>query len=288
MLSEKEVEQLKEWCRGFFHNAEQDYMEFDSEAEIDRNLTLLENKSLLTHKINAFLEFNKDNKLTKKQITELDLKPMDAGEVKEMEEKSWNTYREEHKEEYDEPINLDKVNVIAILGNIDEGKSNLSFWYMNSYKGKRQKCLYGYPKKIKGYKNIDTFPDLMKIENSIVFIDEFSKYFQIYDKNTNQQLIDFLVLMAHKNNTLILTTQLSQMLTRQVEAFIDCWAFKRLDLNSLKWGSKAKRVINSLAYWKKNAWVLDLKKDEYFQYSERDSNNGIKRFPFQNIGKDWA
>jgi hypothetical protein len=190
--------------------------------------------------------------------------------------------------EYEEPIDLDKVNVIAILGNIDEGKSNLSFWYMNSYKGKRQKCLYGYPQKIQGYKSIYTFQDLMKVNNSVIFIDEFSKYFRLYDKNTSQQLIDFLVLMAHKKNTLILTTQLSQMLTRQVESFIDCWAFKRIDLNSLKWGSKARRIIHSLAYWKKNDWVLDLEKNEYFEYSDRVNDNGIKKFPFQNVSKVWA
>jgi hypothetical protein len=72
-----------------------------------------------------------------------------------------------------------------------------------------------------------------------------------------------------------------------MEAFIDCWAMKRIDLTSLKYGSKAKRICLSLAYPKKNDWVLDLDKDEYFEYSERSNDNRIKKFPFQNVSKDW-
>lgn len=184
-------------------------------------------------------------------------------------------------------INLDSINTLCILGNRDEGKTNLAFYYMNEYKGERKKYLYGYPKKIEGYNIISTFNDLLKINNAVIFIDEISIHFKFYDKNTSQRFLDFLVLMSHKNNTLIFTAQLTQMITRPIESLIDCWAFKRLNIDTLKWGSMPKRIINNLAYSKKNSWVLDLSKNEYFEYSEK-GENGIFTFPFMNILKDWA
>lgn len=184
-------------------------------------------------------------------------------------------------------MDLDKINTLCILGNRNEGKTNLAFNYMNEYKGTKKKYLYGYPKKIEGFEQIQTFTDLLKITNAIIFIDEISIHFKFYDKNTSQRFLDFLVLMAHKNNTLIFTAQLTQMITKPIEALIDCWAFKRIDITSLKWGSLPRRIINDLAYSRKNSWVLDLEKNEYFEFSERSQENGIKTFEFQNVLKDW-
>ena len=184
-------------------------------------------------------------------------------------------------------MELDKINTLCILGNRDEGKTNLAFYYLNKYKGNKQKVLYGYPKKIEGFKVVSTFDDLLKVNNSVIFIDEISIYFKFYDKHTSQRFLDFLVLMAHKKNTLIFTAQLTQMITKPIEALIDAWSFKRIDLTTLKYGSKPKRIIQSLADYKKNEWVLDLEKNEYFEYSERNEENGIKTFNFQNVGKDW-
>ena len=101
--------------------------------------------------------------------------------------------------------------------------------------------------------------------------------------------MELISLFAHKNNTLIFTTQLSQFITRGIEAFIDCWAIKRIDLECLKNGSKPKRLIQRLSYPKKNDWVLDLEVNEFYEYSEKNElgQNRIKTFAFQKIGKDW-
>lgn len=189
----------------------------------------------------------------------------------------------------DKPIDLDRVKSVAILGEVNSGKTNLAFYYMNSYKGKRQKYLYGYPVEVKGYKTIYTWSDLLKLKDAIIFVDEIQRFIKFYDTKSNTQLMELISLFAHKNNTLIFTTQLSQFITRGVEAFIDVWAIKRIDLETLKNGSKPKRIIQRLCHERKNDWVLDLEVDEWFEYSEKNDigENRIKKFPFQNIGKDW-
>ena len=186
-------------------------------------------------------------------------------------------------------VDLDKVKSIAVLGDTDSGKTNLMFYYGNEYKGKRKKYLYGYPKEIKGYLAVCSWNDLMKITDGIIFIDEISQFIKVYDRKANYQLMELISLFAHKNNTILFTTQLSQFITRGVEAFIDCWALKRIDLDTLKNGSKCKRIIERLNYSKKNDWTLDLEKDEYYEFCEKNEigENKIKKFPFMNIGKDW-
>lgn len=187
-------------------------------------------------------------------------------------------------------VNLDKVRSIAIIGNIDTGKTNLMFSYANNYKGKRKKYLFGYPKEIKGYKSLSNWEDLLKIRNGIILIDEISHFIKVYDRRQNYKLMELISLFSHKNNTLIFSTQLSQFITRGVEAFIDCWGIKRIDLELLKNGSKPKRLIQRLSYAKKNDWVLDLENNEFYEYSEKNNigENRIKTFSFQNVGKDWV
>lgn len=186
-------------------------------------------------------------------------------------------------------VNLDKVKTIAILGDIDSGKTNLGFYFLNEYKGKRQKILYGYPKEVEGCLTLSCWNDLLKVKDSIIFVDEIQRYVKSYETQANHKLMELISLLSHKNNTLIFTTQISQFITRGVEAFIECWAIKRICLDTLKNGSRPKRIIQRLDTPRKNNWVLDLEPNEYFEYSERNpiGVNGIKKFEFQNVGKDW-
>ena len=51
-MEKKEVEQLKNWCKTFLKD---DFDTFDFDSEIDRKLTIGENKSLLREKIRKFI-----------------------------------------------------------------------------------------------------------------------------------------------------------------------------------------------------------------------------------------
>ena len=60
-------------------------------------------------------------------------------------------------------------------------------------------------------------------------------------------------------------------------------------MESLKNGSKPKRIIQRLSDPRKTPWRLCLEKDEYYEYSEKNEmgQNKIKHFPNMRINKDW-
>lgn len=193
------------------------------------------------------------------------------------------------EQEHDKTIDLDKVKSVCILGETDSGKTNLGFWYLKNYKGKRKIYLLGYPKQVEGYQNLSSFNDIFSLKDSIIYADEIQKFIKVYDRKANYQLMELISLFAHKNNTIIFSTQLTQFVTRGVEAFIDVWCLKKTDLDTLKNGCKAKRIIERLSDPRKSDWYLALDKNEYYEYSDKNElgENRIKKFPNQNIGKDW-
>ncbi len=187
-------------------------------------------------------------------------------------------------------MNLDEIKSLAILGDVNSGKTNLAFKFLRDYQGDRQVYLVGYPKKIDDFKTITFFNDLFKLTDSIIFIDEIQKYIKIYDRRANYDLIELISIFAHNNNTLVFTTCLSHFISKSIESYIDAWFLTRiLDLKSLKNGSKAKRIIEQTTHPKCSKWGLALLKGEYLEYSELNdsSDNTVKTFDDQKIGKDW-
>ena len=255
----------------------QDYQSIDLTAMYDSSLSAYEAENILRQQL--------------KEMGVLKQKPVfDKEELKELNHSQNYVSHLIPLSEAKNNINLDKIKSLAILGDINTGKTNLAFFHLNNYKGKRSIYLLGYPKEIKGFKGLSCFSDIFKVTDSIIFIDELSRYIKVYDREANYELMELISLFAHQGNTLIFTTQLSQFITRGVEAFIDAWNLTRLnDLATLKNGSKPKRIIQNTIHPKCNKWSLSLEKGEYLEFSEMNElgSNGVKEFPNQNIGKDW-
>jgi hypothetical protein len=187
-------------------------------------------------------------------------------------------------------MDLDKCKVIAIIGDVDSGKTNLAVHLLRNYPGKRKIYTFGYPIQIDNYIPLANKVQLSMVQDGVVFVDELHKFFRMYDKNTSREFIELVSLSAHNNNTLIFTTQLSQNLTKPMEAFVDGFCVTRIqDLSTLKNGSRIKRVVENCGDIRKTSWGLFLDKGEYLSASNYDEigEGGILRFPFQGIGKDW-
>jgi len=187
-------------------------------------------------------------------------------------------------------MELDNTKVVAIIGDTDSGKTNLAFHLLREYKGTRQIYLLGYPKQVDNFITLSDFNDIFLLTDSIIFMDEIHRFIKLYDKKANQALLELISLLGHNNNTLIMTTQLSQFITKSVEAFIDGWFLTRIkDIKTLKNGSKPKRIVQNTVYHNCNQWSLALKPGEYLENCDTNpvGVNGIKTFSFQNIGKDW-
>lgn len=190
------------------------------------------------------------------------------------------------------------MRTIGIIGDRHTAKTNLLFYLANNYKGRREIVLYGYPKRLinpktdKPYRQIYNVSDLEMTTNSIILVDEMHKQegFKFYDTRANVAIMDVLSTIAHANNTIIFTTQLTQFLTKAFDGFIDGFLYTKLsDLGQLKNGCKAKRLLKEFSCQRKGTQTLRLDKGEYLQIVEgQQDTNGLHTFKNQQIKKDWA
>ena len=241
---------------------------YDIESKIDDSLTFEENINIIEEELSQLAE---DGTLLEEYI------------------KQQKAESERPIEHHNINLNLELTDSIAIVGDRNSGKTNLAFYLMNNYKGSRTKYLYGYPKNIKGYHNIRTWGDLLKISDSIIFIDEIQRYIPLYEKKANHEFMELLSFLSHQNNTLIFTTQLSQFITKGVEASIQTWFIKQLDIMGLKNGCKIKRILQETASPQITKRGMNISVNQYIAHDETMpiSFNGIHTFSNQGVLKDW-
>lgn len=179
---------------------------------------------------------------------------------------------------------------IAILGNTNTGKTNLTVYF-----GKEcphpNKYLLGYPIKIDGFKSLNSLQDLNMITNAVVLVDELDDIIPITERKSNDALKRVLKYAEHNKIKIIFNTQLSQFVNKMMEAFIPCWAITQIDIFSLKNGSKPKRIL--LDYIKRPEIInkevgmrLPTGQFVWFNDNAQAEENGIYEFPFMEIGKD--
>jgi hypothetical protein len=188
-------------------------------------------------------------------------------------------------------MNLDKQRMIAIIGDIDSGKTNLAIYQLRQYKGQRKIYTLGYPYKIDNFIPLAKKQDMGCLTDSIIFVDELTKFFPCRERHTNEEFMQIARILSHTGNTIIFTTQQTQDLTERMEAFVDCFLITKIvDLRYLKKGSATKNAVLDCADYRLTLYSLNLKQGEYYESSLKNpiGENGIKEFPFQNIGKDWV
>ena len=207
-------------------------------------------------------------------------------------------YKEQEKESFNENVTdedfkgewVDNNQAIAVIGMPNSGKTNLAF-YLAQKSSHKNKYLLGYPKKKRGYISIGSIEELPKIREGVLIIDEFSKYFPVWDKRSNQALLELLQFAEHNHIKLILTTQLSQFITKQCEAMIPCWAIKQVNVRRLKNGSTPRYALR---YGVKNPNIsndfIKIAINQFAWYNESGcvGENNVYTFPDMNVGKDWG
>jgi hypothetical protein len=182
---------------------------------------------------------------------------------------------------------------LIILGDTNQGKTNLLFYLAReaTRDNNKKKYILGYPKVYNGFLPINNLEDLSNINDCIVCIDELSRYFPPWDKKTNQKLMETLQFAEHNNIKIIASTQISQMVTRQLEAFIGQWAIKKIRMHTLKNGSTPKNILKHLIKHPNiTSDYVKLRVNEFVWYNETGvvGENGVKNFPYQQVGKDWV
>jgi hypothetical protein len=178
----------------------------------------------------------------------------------------------------------------AIIGNTGSGKTNLLVFLARQQGGNRKKYLLGYPSLINGFIPLNSVEDLTLIQDCVLVIDELSRYFPPWERRTNQKLMELLQFAEHNNIKVMFSTQVTQSITKQLEAFIGQWAIKQIRMNTLKNGSTPKNILkHSIKHPNITTDMIKLGVDEYVWYNERATpgENGVRSFPCQGVLKDW-
>lgn len=187
-------------------------------------------------------------------------------------------------------MDINNNKACAVIGGTDSGKTNLAYYLASMCKHK-DKYVLGYPTELTGFKHLSSIDDIALITDCVLFIDEFSRYFPVLDRRSNEKLLQLLQFAEHNSIKLILTTQLSQFITKQCEAMIPQWAIKQINLRRLKNGSTPSYILKHIIKDRRvTSDFVKVKVEEFIWYNENAvaGENGFKTFPFMNIKKDWS
>lgn len=178
---------------------------------------------------------------------------------------------------------------VAIIGSSDCGKTNLAF-YLAKNCSHEEKYALGYAKEIEGFISISDKDELFRLQNCVVVIDEFQRYFKRYGRHHNDALEEALDFAEHRNIKIILTAQNNQAIDRNLESKIKCWVMKRINVHTLKNGGMCKVIIDTIKDPRITNTFVSLSNDEFIWWNidSQIGENGIKNFPDQKIGKDWG
>jgi len=142
--------------------------------------------------------------------------------------------------------------VFGIVGSKNSGKTTLLMQLIEEAK-QFQTDIYcyfyhtEYKSQMKNIKFVNTLNDLEKIQNSFIFIDEFSELFQLSDRHA-VEMIKLVVAQIEHNNNILVLCGLPQYYNKLISGFVDeNWLLKSLNYDELINGSGLKKYINMLS-----------------------------------------
>lgn len=160
------------------------------------------------------------------------------------------------------------VKSMAVVGDTRTGKTALVYAILPHF----DKTIYVFkhpkPELIEqlGFNNIYTgLAEIENLEDCVLWMDEPQLYIKVYQGQANRTLRRMLTLCGQKNVTLILSTAESRFITRGLESYINVWLIKDLMYDTLKQGSRIKKIIQDVTFIAVDGFSLDI--NEYVFWS---------------------
>lgn len=256
MLNQNEIQRLEKFTKGIL---QENYDCFDFQHEVDREISVEENKTLLLEKINS--RFPRTLTL---DVTTLK-QDMDCLEEKEeFENGSLKDYLEV-KDIIQELFNTPKI--ISVIGDSNSGKSNLIYNIIKELKSNYNVkiCSYGLRFNL-GEKKIYSIEELETIKNSVVILDEMNSLFDFEDRRKRKLIEKSLRLIFHNNNTLILVGNCENY-KKFISSKSDIVIFFKSNISDFINGGKIKNICLSYRGYELGSSVLNLEKNECIIYN---------------------
>jgi len=166
--------------------------------------------------------------------------------------------------------NLDKINTIAIYGDIGTGKTSLAYKILEVYAGDFIYFLkHPKPELVEetGFKNLRSLEEVERLQDCVIYWDEPQLSTSIHDRKANRIIAKVCSLARQLNIKLIISSSDTRVFTRHNESFFDLWLIKDVDFAMVKNGSKIKKAIRNNCRFEPEGYRLE--KNEYLAESRK-------------------
>lgn len=171
---------------------------------------------------------------------------------------------------------LNKPKVITVAADVNEGKSMLLYYMLDQLNQKYDFSVYTYGMRaaVEGARQVWSVGEIERIENSIIIIDELSSLFDLTDRKQKRTIENFMRLINHNNNILILCGT-PENFKKFLAAKADIMLFKRCTIADFINGSRLKQVVIAYRGAERGSEVLNIDKGHALVYD----GNGYQKIP---------
>ena len=157
---------------------------------------------------------------------------------------------------------LDKPKIISVVGDVNEGKSNLVYNLLKEIQGyKFNLFTYGLRCVVDKEQKIYSIAEMESVKNSVIVCDEYFTLFDLEDRKARRQIENTLRLINHNNNILILIG-LPENFKKFISNKLDVIIFKKCKLGDFINGSRVKEVCMDYKGSELGSAVLNLAVNE--------------------------
>ena len=174
---------------------------------------------------------------------------------------------------------LDKPKVIAIVGDINSGKSMLLYHILEELTKQSTFNLYYYGLRLdfrsvnrydyesKGQKSqrVYSIAEIESVTNSIVIIDEMCSLFDLENRKVKRTIENTLRLINHNNNILVLCGT-PENFKKFISAKVNMIIFKKCSISDFINGSEVKRKLVAYNGYERGSEILNLKINEALMF----------------------
>jgi len=183
-----------------------------------------------------------------------------------------------------------EVKSIAVCGDTGTGKTALCHRILGMVRKYRNMPIYVYNyqktdliKKL-GWRNMNSLEELRDLRNVCLYIDEPQEVLRFYENNGNPILARLLALARQRNILLILSTAVSQFITRMLESQVDVFCIKDCSVDTVKQGGRVSKIIKRYCEFDPDGFKL--KHNEYLFYCRKFNEQFKGKFTFE-LPKYW-
>ena len=173
---------------------------------------------------------------------------------------------------------FDKPEIIGIIADVNEGKTNLIYHLIKELKKESSFNLvtFGLKFKIAGANIINSLEQIEDTRDSLIFLDEFYTLFDLDDRKKKRQIERTLRLIHHNNNILVLVG-VPENFKKFLSSKTSVCFYKKVKMQDFINGSSVKSNLVSYEGKGMGYKILNLKKEEVLVF---DGNYRIFDVPY--------